>query len=118
VENEVTMWNINHEVNLNPYQLVMRSSNRILKFELSTISSTSRYTGFYRGKEKSKALISDAYDLDKEELKKFRTMVNQSSTRYKVKCKSGAHATCRLPKKVRKSWIALIDDYKKMVRYV
>jgi hypothetical protein len=85
---------------------------------LSFISGTSIQKGFYKGTEKSRALISDAYDLEKSDLNKFRKMVKQPSTTYKVKCTGGAYISGRLAKTVRKSWIALIDDYKKMVRYV
>ena len=117
-ENEFTQLDDNDEVELDSEQFKMRSSNRILNFDLSVLKDTSYYSrkGYYYGKTKSRAVISDAGKVDKDKLKKFRTMLGQSSTAYKVTCGSGASYSTKLHKRTRKTARQIVDEYKTLLK--
>lgn len=117
-ENEFTQLDANDEVELDSEQFKMRSSNRILNFDLSVLKDTSYYSrkGYYYGKTKSRAVISDVSKVNKDKLKKFRTMLGQSSTTYKVTCGSGAFYSAKLHKRTRKTARQIVDEYKTLLK--
>lgn len=119
--NEFTQLDIFDDVDLEPEKLRMKSSNRIMTFDLSCIDDTSYYNydgGYYYGCEKSKALISNASDINWSKLKKFKTMLGQNSTWYKVCCSSGAYYSAQISKKVTKSWQKLTNLYIKLSKNI
>lgn len=117
-ENEFIQMDAYGEVELDSDQFKMKYSNRIMNFDLSIVSDKSYYSrkGYYYGKTKSRAVISDASKYNSSKLKKFRTMLGQSSTWYKISCESGAYYSAKLHKKTRKSARAIVDDYKKLIK--
>lgn len=118
-ENEFTQLTLYDEVDLDAEQFKLKSSNRKLNFDLSILKDKSYYSrkGYYYGSTKSRAVISDASKTNISILNKFRTMLGQSSTTYKVVCGGGASISSKLTKRVRKTTRQLIDEYKTLLKY-
>lgn len=117
-ENKFFQLDIFDEVELDSQQFKMRSSNRILNYDLSILKDKSYYSrkGYYCGETKSRAVISNASKVNKQNLNKFRTMLGQSSTTYKVVCGNGAYYSAKLHKGTRKTARQIVDEYKILLK--
>ena len=116
--NEITQYDIYDEVDLDVEALKMRSSNRMLSFDSDILSQNNYYSqeGYYYGKTKARALLSDADAIDMAKVKKFRTMLGQKSTYYKILCSDGAYYSATFAKSTRNTTIKIVNEYLKLVK--
>ena len=116
--NEFTMYDIFDEVDLDVNKLKLKSSNRMMNFENTIVSQDNHYSlkGYYYGKTKARALISDASKLDTASVKKFKTMLGQKSTSFKIACENGAYFSGQLASQSKNTTIKLVDEYLKLAK--
>lgn len=89
-----------------------------MNFENTIVSQDNHYSlkGYYYGKTKARALISDASKLDTASVKKFKTMLGQKSTSFKIACENGAYFSGQLASQSKNTTIKLVDEYLKLAK--
>lgn len=106
-----------YDVSLDPYRLKLNTSNRILKFDLNSISTKDKYKkGVYTSNSKSYAVISSDTNVNKSVVNKYKKMLSQKSLKLKFSFDGGGYYQIPLIKKVRNNWKKLAAFHQKLLK--